>query len=89
MEPIDMSVLNQHLFVGSDGSALFVFDPESAFVPNPDGEGLVMKEDVDVLDFLAILDSLDLERTELNALGLATVLLERRESGDEELAKFA
>lgn len=89
METIDMSVLNQHLFVGSDGSALFVFDPESVFVPNPEGEGLIMKDGVDVLDFLAILDSLDLEHTELNALGLATVLLERRESGDEELAKFA
>ncbi len=89
MEAVDLEVLNKHLFVGEDGSGVFVFEPENAFMPNPDGEGVVLKPDVTILDFLAVMDGLDLERTEFNARSLATVLLERREEGDEELMRFA
>ena len=81
-------LLAKHVFTGTDGTAIFLFEPEKAFVPNPDGEGLILAtEEVDVLDFLAIMDDMGLERTELNAIGLITVLLEKREQG--EMQEFA
>lgn len=81
-------LLSKHVFTGTDGTAIFLFEPEKAFVPNPDGEGLILAtEEVDVLDFLAIMDDMGLERTELNAIGLVTVLLEKREQG--EMQEFA
>lgn len=85
---MDLELLNKHVFAGSDGTAIFVFEPEKAFVPNPEGEGFVLSlDDVDVLDFLAIMDDLGLERTEYNALGLVVALLEKREAG--EMQEFA
>ena len=85
---MDLELLSKHVFTGSDGTAIFLFEPEKAFVPNPDGEGLILAtEEVDVLDFLAIMDDMGLERTELNAIGLITVLLEKREQG--EMQEFA
>ena len=81
-------LLAKHVFTGTDGTAILLFEPEKAFVPNPDGEGLILaSEEVDVLDFLAIMDDMGLERTELNAIGLVTVLLEKREQG--EMQEFA
>lgn len=85
---MDTELLTKHVFTGTDGTAIFLFEPEKAFVPNPDGEGLILAtEEVDVLDFLAIMDDMGLERTELNAIGLVTVLLEKREQG--EMQEFA
>ena len=85
---MDTELLSKHVFTGTDGTAIFLFEPEKAFVPNPDGEGLILAtEEVDVLDFLAIMDDMGLERTELNAIGLITVLLEKREQG--EMQEFA
>lgn len=85
---MDTELLSKHVFTGTDGTAIFLFEPEKAFVPNPDGEGLILAtEEVDVLDFLAIMDDMGLERTELNAIGLVTVLLEKREQG--EMQEFA
>ena len=85
---MDTELLSKHVFTGTDGTAIFLFEPEKAFVPNPDGEGLILAQDeADVLDFLAIMDDMGLERTELNAIGLVTVLLEKREQG--EMQEFA
>lgn len=89
MEMIDINTLNKHLLVGTDGATIFVFEPEKAVTLNPSGEGFILNEDAEFLDFLATMDIMGLERTEGNACALATVLFERRESGDEELAKFA
>lgn len=83
---MSLELLSKHVFAGSDGTAIFLFEPEKAFVENPDGEGfiLTLPEDAEVLDFLAIMDGMGLERNEFNAYGLVTVLLERREQGEME-----
>lgn len=86
---MDLELLNKHVFTGSDGTAIFLFEPEKAFSPNPDGEGFVLtlSEEVEILDFLAIMDKMGIECTELTACGLVAVLLKKRAEG--EMQEFA
>ncbi len=84
---MDLELLSKHVVTGSDGTAIFLFEPDQAFTPNPDGEGFILAPDVEVLDFLAIMDELNLERSEFNACGVVAVLLEKRQQG--EMQEFA
>ena len=86
---MDTELLSKHVFTGTDGTAIFLFEPEKAFQPNPEGEGFILTvdDDASILDFLTIMDEMNLERTELNALGLVYVLLEKRAAG--EMQEFA
>lgn len=83
----DPQLLNKHVFTDGFGGAIFLFEPEQAMVDNPEGEGKILATEKDVLDFMSILDTMSLERNEMNALGLITVLLEKRAAG--EMQEFA
>lgn len=89
MDKIDIFTLDRHLFIGDDSPTIFVFEPDKAFTTDLESGILTVIEDKKYLDFLGVMDTLGLDRTEDNALILATELLKRRNNGDADLLEFA
>jgi len=85
-EVIDVSIVDKHVLSDGLGNAIFLFDPQAALVEAPEG-GFSLQTDALVIDFLQMLDMLNLDNSIESAAALVTVLLEKRANG--ELTEYA
>lgn len=82
-----MTLLEKHVFEDGNGEAIFLFHPEK-YTSEVDGSTrIVVNQDIKVINFLALMDELGLERNTFNAEALVTALLEKID--DPEVAIYA
>lgn len=82
-----MSLLEKHVFDDGDGEAVFLFNPEKYTSKVEGSVQIVVNQDIKVINFLALMDELGLERNAQNAEALVIALLEK--AGSQEVAEYA
>lgn len=79
---MSLDLLEKHLFVTTDQRVIFIFTPEDSVLVDEDEKIFPISSTIKVINFFDLLEELELDITEQNALALVVSLITRRQNGE-------